>query len=61
MSTFKFVKRRDAMQSLRGALRKCRRSGTCPMLQIDALEHPGILFAEFFSAFYRTQAGSEAR
>ena len=60
MSTFKFVKRRDAMQSLRGALRKCRRPGTCPMLQIDALEHSGILFAEFFSAFYRTQAGSEA-
>ena len=43
---FKFVKRRDVMLFLRGALRKCCRSGTCPMLQINALEHFGILFSE---------------
>ena len=53
MSTFKFVKRRDAMQSLRGALRKCRRSGTCPMLQIDALEHSGILILKIPLEWYQ--------
>ena len=58
---FKFVKRRDAMLFLGGALRKCCRSGTCPMLQIDALEHSGILFAESALAFYLRQAGSEVR
>ena len=61
MTTFKFVKGRDAMLSLGGALRKCCRSGTCAMLQIDVLEHSGILFAESFLAFYLRQAGSEAR
>ena len=49
------------MLSLGGALRKCCRSGNCPMLQIDVLEHSGILFAESFLAFYLRQAGSEAR
>ena len=39
------------MLVLGGALQKCCRSGTCPMLQIDVLEHSGILFAEYVLAF----------
>ena len=49
------------MLSLGGALLKCCRSGTCPMLQIDALERSCILFTESVLAFYVRQVGSEVR